>query len=540
MAPSLSDIPTGAEESGKTSPAGAPVDAVIEGVLETLAGLGSSELPSIEPLLRQIAEHASSLDPLAREVVRERTLAALSGKVQAPARLIELAFKSQPATGNNGRKDQGRPLHLADPEPWPEAVDGAVLLDELEALFRRYAVLPTGGAESLALWTAHGYAHDAAFVSPLLALTSPEKRCGKTTVLHILAATVKRPLPTSNITPAALFRTVERFSPTLLVDEADTFLADREELQGILNSGHTKRTAFVIRTVGDDHEPKLFSTWAPKVVALIGRLPSTLEDRSINIRMQRRTREERVERLRLGSLQEAEELQRKCARWAADSLEALRAEDTDVPEELHDRAADNWRPLLAIADLAGGRWPEVARRAAVAISGGESAEDSSPGAELLRDIFAVFEAKGAEANGADRFFSKSLLEKLCKDEGRPWGEWQNGKPLSPITMARMLKPLGVRPHKIRFGKLTGQGYLLADFEDAFARYLPPQSEHPEQLNGDGGLPPSAKQNKKRLVPTRKRAETPAKTAGVPGVPARKVVTPSLMDLVARGHEVTEP
>jgi hypothetical protein len=111
-----------------------------------------------------------------------------------------------------------------------------------------------------------------AAASPLLALTSPEKRCGKTTTLSLLTRLVPRPLLSSNISPAALFRIVEKYCPTLLIDEADSFLRDKEELRGILNSGHTRDAAYVVRTVGDDKEPCRFSTWAPKAVALIGRL----------------------------------------------------------------------------------------------------------------------------------------------------------------------------------------------------------------------------------------------------------------------------
>jgi putative DNA primase/helicase len=92
-------------------------------------------------------------------------------------------------------------------------------------------------------------------ISPLLSITSPTKRCGKSTLLDIVALLAPRAVPASNITAASLFRIVEKFSPTLLVDEADTFLGDNDELRGIINSGHRRSSAFVVRTVGDDHEP---------------------------------------------------------------------------------------------------------------------------------------------------------------------------------------------------------------------------------------------------------------------------------------------
>ena len=152
-------------------------------------------------------------------------------------------------------------------------VDGAALLTALAETFTRHALLPEGGAEALALWTLHTYTHEAAYISPILCLSSPQRRCGKTTVLSLLRAIVRRPLPTANVTAAALFRATEQWHPTLLIDEADSFLRDNEELRGVLNSGHTRDMAYVIRTVGDDHEPRAFCTWAPKAIASLGACP---------------------------------------------------------------------------------------------------------------------------------------------------------------------------------------------------------------------------------------------------------------------------
>src|SRR5262249_61522438 len=89
--------------------------------------------------------------------------------------------------------------------------------------------------------------------------------------------------------------------PCLLVDEADSFLRDNEEIRGVVNSGHARDGA-VIRNVGDDHEPREFSTWAPVAIACIGKLPGTIEDRSIVVPMRRRRPAERIDRLRLDRL----------------------------------------------------------------------------------------------------------------------------------------------------------------------------------------------------------------------------------------------
>ena len=165
--------------------------------------------------------------------------------------------------------------------PFFDPVELKKLLEELEEVFKRYAVLPDHVTTALALWCVFTYLIDVMDIAPILVISSPEKRCGKTTLLSILLKLVYRPLPASNISAAALFRTIETWKPTLIIDEADTFIKNSDDLRGIINSGHTRPTAYVIRTVGDDHTPKQFSTWGAKVIAVIGDVPDTINDRSI-------------------------------------------------------------------------------------------------------------------------------------------------------------------------------------------------------------------------------------------------------------------
>jgi hypothetical protein len=133
---------------------------------------------------------------------------------------------------------QGRQLAPQEPEPWPEQVDGAKLTSELEAAIRRYVVISAADALACALWVLHTYCFDAFTWTPRLAITAPEKRCGKTTLLRVIGELVPRALRTENITAAVLFRTVELARPVLLTDEADSLLPGNEELRGILNSGY--------------------------------------------------------------------------------------------------------------------------------------------------------------------------------------------------------------------------------------------------------------------------------------------------------------
>jgi Protein of unknown function (DUF3631) len=380
--------------------------------------------------------------------------------------------------GDNGdTKGQGRPLELPTIEPWPAPINGADLLDDICDVVKRYVVLPEGSAEALASWAIHTHAFECFEHSPRLAITSPEKGCGKTTTLDVLAELVARPLPTSNATTAAIFRTIEKVKPTLLIDEADTFLRENEELRGVLNSGH-RRGGQIIRTVGDDHEPRQFSTWTPAAIAMIGRLPDTLEDRSVSIALRRRRPSEKVHQFRSDRVQDLKQLARKIARWCDDNRQKLTASDPNMGA-LANRAADNWRPLFAIADLAGGRWPEHAR--AVAEVAETAKRDQSKRTMVLSDIRDIFAARP----GTDRLPSAEMADVLGAMENRPWSEWRNGKPITPAALARLLGPFGIAPGTKRDGQATFKGYLLSDFTEAFATYLPPQTVTASQPNNDG-------------------------------------------------------
>ena len=304
---------------------------------------------------------------------------------------------------------------LPEPEPWPEPVDGKDLVAELAPAIGSHVVLPPGGDLAVALWVLHVHAFTASSITPRLAIVSPVPRCGKSTLLKIIGCLVPKPLQASNVTAAAVFRTIEVARPTLLIDEADTFLPENEELRGVVNSGHAD-DGNVIRLVGDDHEPRQFSTWSPVAIATIGQLPGTISDRSITIQMKRRRRSDpSITRLRKDRPGPFPALASKCARWVADHLAALKEADPEIPESLNDRAADNWRPLLAIADAIGGDCARKAR--SIALAQAEGLQDDSIEVMLLGDIRDIFAAKDV-----DRISSEDLCGDLAKMEERPWPE----------------------------------------------------------------------------------------------------------------------
>jgi putative DNA primase/helicase len=448
-----------------------PTSASIEGILAR-TGLGSlnpaSSAAAQERALRALAEAAGALDPMRRIILRDLTIQALKKRgFESPAKLVDVTL-ARP-TQADAKGASGTQLFVESPAPWPEVVDGSELLDEITGAIGRYAVLPEGAGAAMALWILHSYCLGAAVITPRLAIVSPTKRCGKTTVLKLLGALAKKPLTASNLTAAVLYRVVEAYAPTLLVDEADTFLAAQDELRGILNAGHDRQSAVVPRCVGDEFEPKVFHVFGAVAIAAIGKLPDTLMDRSVVIEMKRKAPGERVQKFRRRQREALAPIPRKCLRWAADNLTALTESQPVVPDELNDRAADNWEPLLAIADRVGGAWPARARTAALLLSADapDATETGDFGVQLLGDVRAIFAAQGV-----DRLTTKTLLAELAGLEGRPWAESSRGRPITPRQLSNLLGRFGVKPGTIRIGDCTPKGYLAGDLADAFARYLP--------------------------------------------------------------------
>jgi putative DNA primase/helicase len=396
------------------------------------------------------------LDPLTREQERNR----ISKEHNVTRGAIDQFIKDLRAQ----EKTAGTTEIVTEVEPANERIDGDKLLSSIKGELLKYVILPGGVAEPITAWCVLTYCYDAFRILPMLGIVSPVKRCGKTTLLEVLQGLTNKGLTASNISPAAVFRTIEKYQPTLLVDEADTFLKDNDELRGVLNSGHTRATSFVVRVEGENHEPVKFSTWGPKAVSMIGMLPDTLQDRSVIVSLRRKAPGETVSRIDVDFANECLEIRRRCRRWGDDYLHILKTIKPNIPATNNDRITDNWTPLLAIADAAGGEWPELMRKSMLGML---DSTDDSIGPKLLYDIQDIFESHTGE-----RIFSDDLVTGLTDKKESPWPDWNRGKGLTQNGLARLLKPFDIHSKTIRIGDKQRKGYEIDSFQDAFKRYIP--------------------------------------------------------------------
>ncbi|HWX19435.1 MAG TPA: DUF3631 domain-containing protein [Candidatus Binatia bacterium] len=363
---------------------------------------------------------------------------------------------------------QDEVLDFPDIEPWPEPVNGAQLLTELSDLFSRRLALPPGGADAMAFWVHLPHVLEAFHIVPRLSLYSLKPGSGKTTALDILTLLVPRALRTESVSLPVIYRLVHKRRVTLLLDELDTYLPQSEKHRGLLNAGH-KRGARTYRCAGDIIRG--FNAFAAAVLASLGPLPSTLRDRSIEILMRKANPGEIAEPFDPLHVELETTLGRKLARWAKDNLEALKACKPTMPPGVYNRLADNWRPLFAVAQLAGGDWPA---RALAAFKQFTAEPPPAPdlGLTLLADIRQIF----AQSN-AEQLFSYALVDGLCAIPERPWSSAgpvpNNGsaKAINEIWLARQLRRFGVRPRNLRINEERAKGYERADFMEAFAKDL---------------------------------------------------------------------
>ena len=355
-------------------------------------------------------------------------------------------------------------------EPWPEPIDGDLLLRDIIRRIQRHVIISQDGALVIALFIMLSWVHDdIATHSPILNINSAEPESGKSTTMGLVAFLMPKCIASVEASEAAVYRAIKRWQPSFCFDEFDSILADDDKaaLRSVINSGHTRGQG-VLRCIGDDKVPELFPTFAPKAIGMVGRkLPPATLSRCIFVELRRRKKDERVEKFGHQDDNELANLRRRLRRWALDNEDALRDAKTSMPDELQNRRADNWQLQLAIADLCSGAedFGDKARAAAIKIETGS--DSRTPSARALAATKSVLDARKCDA-----IFSDDLIASLISDPTSDWAEWgKSRKPITQHQLARLLKPFGISPDQIRIGEIQKRGYLRGWFGDVWARYL---------------------------------------------------------------------
>lgn len=342
--------------------------------------------------------------------------------------------------------DKGRELYL-----WLlERIKLCIALEEYQA-------------RAVALWIMKTWCTGAFKVAPILVIMAMTPRAGKTQLLSLVAMLSRDPLYTPDITPAALYRYIHHFQPTVCIDEADSFGIDK--LRGVLNAGFNEG-GYIVRCDGADNEPVKFNTFCDKAIAGIGALPETIQDRSIMIKMLRKRENVVKQKISMIDPLEIEQLTKQLEKWSGKVVNSLSKAQPNMPKGLSDRKQDCWGPLLAIAELLGEDIAQQATEVAILISGKDK-EESNIYEELLKGIKNIFEQR-------DRPYisTQNLIAELCEDAEAPWRYYDKGRQITPRQLAQILKQFNVSSRQIRIdGTKTLKGYQKADFQKCFSDHL---------------------------------------------------------------------
>lgn len=417
----------------------------------------------------QAIAHLATLDTLRYSQARKQE----AKKLGVPVGVLDRLVKDE----QKAHERDNSPF--SDIEPWHEPISPAQLLDEITATILRFIVLDKHQAQAAALWvTACWFVNEIHF-APIALINAPERACGKTQLLTVLGKLAPRAIQAGGISQAALYRSIEKFKPTLFIDEIETVLKDNEPLRGLLNVGYTRDSSKILRCVGDDSEPKTFDTWCMKAIAGINaiKLAETVTSRAIIFELRRKRTDEKVERLRQAEAGLFETLASKLARFSDDYSSQILTCRPMLPDKLGDRDQDNWEPLLQVASVAGDHWLDTAINTALKLSCEIQAPMSSA-TELLSDIQEIFQSRKTI-----KITTTDLINALCEDTEKSWATYNKGRQLTPKQLASKLKGYGIASKTTRINSYEiAKGYEAKQFDDAFSRYLTDPENEPSQSN----------------------------------------------------------
>jgi uncharacterized protein DUF3854/uncharacterized protein DUF3631 len=387
------------------------------------------------------------IDSLNRTALDLRLVSSELGKVQIPELLRDQLCKLlAPRLGvraemlrevrSRRQKTKPEPTFAAEYEPWPEPVNSEQLFDEVMGQIRKEAIINEAQQWVSALEVFLTWVHDQMDFSPILYITGPTRECGKTRLLLAIGKMARRPLKTSSINAAPLFRLSELYHPTFLIDEAqDAFKND--DFCTIMKAGHDPNDV-AVRVDTNTWEVKTFDVFCPKVVAGIGRANGQIMSRSITLEMERNTAEVDTSTKATDPL--FVEIRRKLARWANDVGDLSRFRLPSQAAKL--RGRDNWEVYYRVAS---GISQYVADQLLKFIPGFSNEEEDFD-TYLLTSLRKLYREHDLMEKG-DHLGSEMILTALNEDKEAPWYAEHWGRESKGLTRERLSARL--RHYKVK-------------------------------------------------------------------------------------------
>ena len=387
---------------------------------------------------------------------------------------------SLPAKDAKGNKSAEQNM-LDDTQAYQGEFRPLELINEIISIIQEHIIIRQEEAVAIAYWILQTYNQNAFYYAPKLLIISPEKRCGKTTLLQLIEMLAYKPLPTSNCSQASLFKIIEKYQPTLLLDEADTFLKQNIDLTNIVNSSFDKKHP-VYRSCGKNYEDfKKYDTFCMMAIASIGGLADTIMDRGIRINIRRKLNTETVQPLRAKIAEKRFKLlKEKCLKFMLDNGEKAGSKSFEYISGLNDRECNVWDGIISIAEIVGDkdRVISVAR----ALSSSDNEATDSIRTALLKNILCIFKERDFKD-----IASQDLVASLIEIEEAPWATYNHGRALTTHALGRLLREFNISSFQKVVNGSNNKHYSFNSFTDVFSRYIPEDYNKLQRNLGEDGI-----------------------------------------------------
>ena len=328
----------------------------------------------------------------------------------------------------------------------------------------------------LAMWALHTWVFEYQNTTPYIYLSSQEKQSGKSLTLEVLETITKNPVKSTDMTPAVMFRLIDKFKPTIMLDEVDTIFNGKanEHMRGLINTGYKKGGNVYRCDASTELGVVPYSTFSPKILAGIDNkcLPDTIADRCIPIKLTRISQEDiDSDRVETFYAEDAEEEANALLDKMVDATIAIVDKVSGIrPDEMKNIKPRQWeisRPLVSLAmliDPSGELESDLKSALVEAFESEDSVQNLSVLQTVLTDIKEIFDDMITLGDKfPDKIHTDAIISKLNEKSG---GERWTGKLLSKV-----LEPIKIRPTTIRRGNQVLKGYKKEQFMDAWTRFV---------------------------------------------------------------------